>query len=194
VVGHSWGTLVALELAMHYPHDVKRLLLLSGYYFPTFRPDVAIFAAPALPVVGDVMRYTISPLLGRLTAPQVTAQMFAPNPVAPQFTASLPMTLRPSQLRAAAQDTACMVPGAASAAKGYGALTMPTAIVAGRGDKIVEYTQSERLAATLDEARLLIVEDSGHMVHYTATDTVVQTIATLAGATPSDEGRSYAGV
>ena len=35
VVGHSWGTLVALALALREPADVAGLVLLSGYYFPS---------------------------------------------------------------------------------------------------------------------------------------------------------------
>ena len=31
VVGHSWGTLVALSLALDHPADVRGLVLLSGY-------------------------------------------------------------------------------------------------------------------------------------------------------------------
>ncbi len=41
IVGHSWGTLVALALALDYPLDTAALVLLSGYYFPTVRTDVA---------------------------------------------------------------------------------------------------------------------------------------------------------
>ena len=42
VVGHSWGTLVALALALRDPADVAGLVLLSGYYFPTVRADAAL--------------------------------------------------------------------------------------------------------------------------------------------------------
>ena len=49
VVGHSWGTLVALALSLRYPEDVKSLVLLSGYYFPTLRLDVPALASPAIP-------------------------------------------------------------------------------------------------------------------------------------------------
>ncbi len=34
LVGHSWGTLVALALALDYPADNRSLVLLSGYYYP----------------------------------------------------------------------------------------------------------------------------------------------------------------
>jgi pimeloyl-ACP methyl ester carboxylesterase len=40
VVGHSWGTLVALAMALDHPGVVSGLVLLSGYYYGTARPDV----------------------------------------------------------------------------------------------------------------------------------------------------------
>ena len=99
VVGHSWGTLVALALALREPADVAGLVLLSGYYFPSLRADVALGSWPAVPVLGDILRYTISPLLGRLTAPIVYRKLFAPSPVARRFASEFPLELavRPSR-------------------------------------------------------------------------------------------------
>ena len=37
VLGHSWGAAVALALALNHPDDVRGLVLLSGYYYPTLR-------------------------------------------------------------------------------------------------------------------------------------------------------------
>src|SRR5215210_1859292 len=34
VVAHSWGTLVALQLAVDFPQRLRGLVLVSGYYFP----------------------------------------------------------------------------------------------------------------------------------------------------------------
>ena len=45
VVGHSWGTLVALRLAVDFRNDISRLVLLSGYYFPTVRADTSRYLA-----------------------------------------------------------------------------------------------------------------------------------------------------
>ncbi len=182
IVGHSWGTLVALALALEYPHDCKRLLLISGYYFPTVRADVAIFGVPALPLVGDLLRYTISPPLGYLLAPLLSAQLFAPAAVDGAFAADLPMSMRPWQIRANAEDTALMVPSAAAMEHRYKDLRVPVAIVAGEGDKIVNPAQSSRLADEIHESRLLVISGVGHMVHYTAKDTIAQTISTLANA------------
>ena len=41
VVGHSWGGLVALSMALRDPASITGLVLLSGYYYPTTRLDVA---------------------------------------------------------------------------------------------------------------------------------------------------------
>src|SRR5436309_1995698 len=41
LVGHSWATLVAIALALRDQANTAGLVLLSGYYFPTPRVDVA---------------------------------------------------------------------------------------------------------------------------------------------------------
>jgi len=187
IVGHSWGTLVALALALEYPEDCKRLLLISGYYFPTFRADVAIFGVPALPFVGDLLRYTISPPLGYLLAPLLSAQLFAPAAVDGAFASDLPMSMRPWQIRANAEDTALMVPSAAAMEHRYRDLKVPVAIVAGEGDKVVSPEQSSRLAGEIHESQLLVMSGVGHMVHYTAKDTIAQTISMMAKAEAPSE-------
>ncbi|MDQ6627914.1 MAG: alpha/beta hydrolase, partial [Pseudomonadota bacterium] len=39
VVGHSMGAMVALALALDHPEQVRRLVLLGGYYYPSARVD-----------------------------------------------------------------------------------------------------------------------------------------------------------
>ncbi len=170
VVGHSWGTLVALALALDFPADVDRLVLVSGYYFPSARPDVLLQGAPAIPIVGDVMSQTISPVLARLITPLTVSQVFAPAPVPPVF-AKLPLSMsrRPSQLRAAAQEALEMVPAAALLSQRYGELDLPIAIIAGSGDKVVDpAAHSNRLAQLTLHHDAELVEGAGHMVHYYA--------------------------
>src|SRR3954463_1458760 len=127
VVGHSWGTLVALAFAERHPAGTAGLVLLSGYYFPTPRLDALMVAPAALPVLGDILRYTISPLFGWLTMPMMKRAMFAPAPVTERFQReySAAMALRPSQIRATASDGVLMVPGAAGLSAHYPALLMP---------------------------------------------------------------------
>ena len=184
VAGHSWGALVALAFAERHPADTAGLVLISGYYFPTLRPDVWLAAPGAVPVLGDILRYTLSPLLGWLAMPLLKQALFSPASVAPRFERefSPAMSLRPSQIRATAADAALMIPGARALRAGYGDLTMPVTIIAGAGDKVVRKRSAERLHGEIPGSTLEIVPGAGHMVHHLATRQVARTIEAVSGA------------
>jgi pimeloyl-ACP methyl ester carboxylesterase len=179
VVGHSWGTLVALAMALNHPSVVSGLVLLSGYYYGTARPDVGPAALSAAPVAGDLLAYTVAPLLGRLTGPIGVKASFAPAPVSPKF-ADFPkaMALRPSQIHASAADAALLVPSAVALSRRYGELALPVVIMAGRGDLIVHMDKhAERLVGDIKGAELRIVPHQGHMLHYAVPERVVAAVA-----------------
>ena len=179
VLGHSWGTLVALALAMQAPVAVRKLILVSGYYFVTPRLDVALALPPAIPIIGDALRYTVSPLLGRLLLGRAVRAMFAPQPVPPEFMSTLgrEMMLRPSQIRADAEDAAVMLPSAASLSKRYGELDTPTVILAGDADVIVDPdAHSRRLHGALLQSELWIVPGFGHMLHHGAPERLLSVL------------------
>jgi pimeloyl-ACP methyl ester carboxylesterase len=99
VLGHSWGCAVAVALAHKYPGLVAGLVLASGYYYPTARPDVVGMAAPAVPLVGDIIRYTISPILSRLMWPLLMRKLFGPQSEPEKFVGfSKALAVRPSQI------------------------------------------------------------------------------------------------
>lgn len=188
VVGHSWGTLVAAEMALREPEAVAGLVLMSGYYRPTPRPDAVLLGAPAVPVLGDLVRYTVSPPLGRLMTPFILKRLFAPAPVGDRFRRLYPvsMSLRPSQLRAAAAESGLMAAQAARLAPRIVGLQVPTLILAGRGDRLVDAAhQSEWLAGEVAGAAYVALEGVGHMLHHTSPDAVADTIEGFAaGAAP----------
>jgi pimeloyl-ACP methyl ester carboxylesterase len=176
VLGHSWGTLVALALAIQDPSFVRGLVLVSGYYFPTARADVVLFSPPAIPVIGDVMRYTISPPVARLMLPGLLRAMFIPAPVTQRFDREFPkeLMLRPSQLRASAEDAAMMTPSVMELQSHYAELHLPVVIVAGEDDQIVDVERhAEQLHDVLPRSELTIVPRQGHMVHHHAPDQIV---------------------
>ena len=147
ILGHSWGASVAVALALRHPDVVKGLVLASGYYYPKPRADALMLSVPALPVIGDIIRHTISPVIGRLAWPQMLRKIFGPRPVPAKF-AGFPqeMALRPSQIRASAAEAALMMPAALSHATDYASLKMPVAIIAGEQDRLIDTNeQSARL-------------------------------------------------
>lgn len=182
VLGHSWGSLVALCMALGGAPSVRALVLVSGYYYPTARLDVALTAPAALPVLGDLLRYTVSPLTGRLLLKQTVAAMFSPLPVPDNFfdVIAPEMLLRPSQIKAEAGDAAAMIPAAARLRDDYSALAIPVSIFAGANDKIVDpQAHSVRLHRAVPHSSLAVVPGAGHMVHHAAADQIVAAIDRL---------------
>ena len=159
-------------------------MLVSGYYFWTLRPDALLVVPGAVPILGDLLRYTISPLLGWLQMPLLKWAMFSPAQVPAQFQAqyATAMALRPSQIRATSMDGVLMIPGALALRRGYRDLAVPVAIIAGEGDKIVFKRNSKRLAGEIRDSVLQIVEGAGHMVHHFAPKQVAQAIERMARA------------
>jgi pimeloyl-ACP methyl ester carboxylesterase len=191
LVGHSWGTLVALALAVRHQESIAGLVLVSGYYFWTARPDVPLAALSALPVVGAVLRYTVSPLLGWLQMPLIKRGMFSPTPVPQRFKAgfSTGMALRPSQIRASSMDGGQMISSALALRDQYKLLRLPVTIIAGSGDRVVFKRMSERLAAVIPHSTLHLIPEAGHMVHYAAPQEVAHAVDAIVNGTTRDQAQ-----
>ena len=99
MVGDRAGTCYSrtVDDVSSFPEYVLDLVLISGYYYPTARLDVALSAPAAVPLLGDAQRYTVSPVIGRLLLKRIVKAMFAPAPVPEDFFDAMPreMMLRP---------------------------------------------------------------------------------------------------
>jgi pimeloyl-ACP methyl ester carboxylesterase len=71
------------------------------------------------------------------------------------------MLIRPSQLRAVAEDSAFLLPSAATLTTSYCRLKCPTAIIAGRDDEIVDSEQAVRLQKAMPQAGCIILRRMG---------------------------------
>jgi pimeloyl-ACP methyl ester carboxylesterase len=182
VVGHSLGTMVALALALNHPDHVAGLVLASGYYFPKARADIALFSPPAIPLVGDLLCYTVAPLMGEAMAPRMIAKMFSPEEVPVRFDREFPVGLmtRPSQIRASSKDAAHMIPDAFALSDRYGELGCSIAILSGDDDKVVDFReQSLRLHAAVPGSVLDIFPGAGHMIHHFDPERVVRAASAM---------------
>src|SRR5256714_3392300 len=168
VLGHSWGALVAIAIGLRDDYPIRGLVLASGYYFPTWRWDVWIMSGPAIPLLGDLLRYTVAPILSWAILPTAFRKLFAPRSIPETFTNAFPgsLTLRPKQLRAAAEESAFLLPTAAQFQSRYPSIRCPVRIFHGTGDQVIEPEQARRLHQVLSSSDLHLVEDAGHMVTY----------------------------
>jgi pimeloyl-ACP methyl ester carboxylesterase len=179
VQGHTFGTLVAVALALDAEMPLRGLVLASGYYFPSFRLDAWMLSAPAIPLLGDVMRYTLSPLLGRLMLPGMLRRFFAPRKVDSRFKLAVPppVMLRPWQLKASAEESGILVPAVTELAPRYKDIPVPVEILAGADDKPFKPgNHSVRLHHLIPGSRLQLVPGVGHMLHYGRIAEIVEAV------------------
>ena len=181
VLGHSWGTLVAVAIGLQENYPVRGLVLASGYYFPTRRWDFWMMSGPAVPVLGDLMRYTIAPVISWTILPGALRKLFAPRSVPDNFKDRFPasLTLRPKQLRAAAEESAFLIPEAARLQSRYPSIRCPIYIFHGTEDRLIEPEQARRLHQVLSHSDLHLVNEAGHMVTYADTATIAQAVDNL---------------
>ena len=175
IFAHSWGTFVALALALKDPTLVRGLVLASGYYFPP--RDSQTVPGQRVRFLDDILRFTIMPLFARLTLPMVLRRIFAPAPI-PEKLESFPISLavRPWQLRAESEDAEQAIPAARRLSGKYRLLRMPVTLLAGGGDRLVSTEQSAEAQRQIEGSRLVVIPRAGHMLHYTATTKVMSAI------------------
>jgi pimeloyl-ACP methyl ester carboxylesterase len=172
VLGHSWGALVAIAIGLQNDYPIRGLVLASGYYFPTWRWDFWMMSGPAIPVLGDLVRYTIAPIISWAILPALFRKIFAPGAVPEDFLHHFPasLTIRPKQLRAAAEESAFLIPEATRLQSRYSSIRCPVHIFHGTEDQLIESEQARRLHKALSHSNLHLVNNAGHMV--TCTDGV----------------------
>lgn len=168
VLGHSWGALVAIALALESPQAVRGLILESGFLYPQPRIGMAVLSQAARPVIGGLARQTFLPLTARAVWPLIMRLLFGPAPVPKHFRRFPPwMVLRPSQIRTSAIELGLAGSATRRLSRRYRELRLPVAILAGRGDRIVDPKKhSGRLHAELRRSTFRVLDGVGHMVHH----------------------------
>ncbi|MFC3606351.1 alpha/beta fold hydrolase [Stutzerimonas tarimensis] len=190
VLGHSWGAMLAVALGLDYPESVSGLVLAGGYFYPVSRPEMMLAQQPSIPVVSDLMRHTITPWLVRAAWPMLIKRVFAPGEVPARFN-EFPtwMALRSSSLQAASDELGLLISSATALSPRYGELKVPTTIIVGREDALLPMDKhSAQLHAALPEADYRELEGVGHMLHYQATDAVLDAIDSVAVKAESSIG------
>jgi pimeloyl-ACP methyl ester carboxylesterase len=193
--GHSWGAPLVVTYALHHPEDIRGVVAASGYYYPNRRLDAAMAVLNGAPVIGPICRNTISPVMNAIMGPLALRLLFSPNSVPPtynEFPASL--SLRPVAIRAAGEDGMTLRDWAARTSPRYGEIRAPVVIVAGADDKAVDYRgHSVRLHHDIPDSRLHIWPNTGHMVHHSRTEEVVEAIEEVFAMAEDRSPRARAG-
>ena len=129
----------------------------------------------------------ITPLVATLAttarAQETVARIFAPDPVPEGYLdhIGLPLSLRPMQLRATAQQVNRLREDIRAQVPDYAAITVPVEIIHGTQDITVPLeTHARPLSRQITQSVLTELEGRGHMPHHSAEIDVIAAIDRMA--------------
>ena len=183
VVGHSWGGALAAAFALDHPQRVAGLVLLAPPLYPFPRRVTWLYEIFALPVFGWLYAHTLALPLGLPFIGMGMASAFLPQrpPRGYVTRTGVLLLLRPATFLANARDVADLKSALKVQGTRYGTITAPTLIMTGDRDLIVPGKQHAiACAAAVPNAKLVVLQGIGHMLHHAAADRVVAEIEALA--------------
>lgn len=173
LVGHSLGGAVALGVGLDHPDAIAGLVLLAPLTQVQEEVPAAFRGLAAIPAsLRLLFARTVGTPMSRLTAKRTLEAIFAPEPVPDDFPVRGGglLSQRPANIAAAAEELGGVNDDLAPMVARYGTLTVPTAILFGRGDEVLDpAVHGTRTAAEIPGARSGMI-DGGHMIPVTQPD------------------------
>jgi pimeloyl-ACP methyl ester carboxylesterase len=184
LVVHSWSGALGARMALDYPARVAGLVMLAPVTHP-WRGGVGWYNdAVTTPVIGPLLAYTVMLPLGLFILKSSARNVFLPQIVPDGFVknTATPLLLRPREFLANAHDLVTLKEAVAEQAPRYAEIKAPITVISGDVDKTVSTNiHSRPFAATVPNAKLIVLEGVGHMVQNAAPDLVIAEIEAMIG-------------
>jgi pimeloyl-ACP methyl ester carboxylesterase len=168
VVGHSYGSTVALALAVHDTPGIKGYVLLSAASFPAGGYKL-YHRIVGFPVAG---RGLIRIIRGSILPPAMEAKLnsyFNPNrEMMPEdyYTTRIHFFIQVKSLVSSSREEAFFNRDITAIEQDYGNITKPVLLVHGENDKVIPLSLARDLDSTLPDSRMVVLKETGHMVQY----------------------------
>src|SRR5437868_12619301 len=185
VVGHSRGGALALTYALNFPDDLSGAVLLAPAAYESDDGASFLSKLPAWPVIGDVVNFLFTPLLGAWVVRTDLAKAFAPDRVPKKYLRQvLSEWTRPRKVKWYSVDDALLNESLPKLTPNYYEIRVPISIVTGDSDLIVPVDENaHRLYDVLPHSKLTILDRTGHQIPFTRPDAVIEAIDSLAAMT-----------
>lgn len=182
LVGHSWGGALALGYALEFQDHVAGLVLLAPAAYESDDGVSFLTKLPALPIVGDLINFLFTPLLGASVVREDLQKAFSPDPVPKHYLRQvLSEWTRPKKVKWYSVDDALLNASLPKFAARYADLSVPVTIITGDSDLIVPAEDnSYRLHQALSHSELVVLKNTGHQIAFTRPDAVVEAIDQVA--------------
>lgn len=189
LVGHSWGAALAVVYALLYPDDVSGLVLLAPAVYESDDGVSFLSKMPGWPVIGDILNFLFTPLLGAWLVKTDLAKAFSPDKVPKAYLRhSLSEWTRPKKVKWYSVDDALLNSSLPIFAPRYSELRLPVAILTGDSDQIVPAKENaHRLHTALPQSTLTVLEHTGHQIPFTKAASVIQAIDEVSASASAND-------
>ena len=177
LVGHSWGGSLVLAAAVAHGKDLTGVVLLA----PAAYPSVNIewwSVLPHIPLLGNIVVTTLTPLLGRAIVRKSLKQAYAPQDVQTDYAErSLDLWMKPDRIRACAYDERTLGASLKVLSEHYQNIEMPVVIITGSADRLLNPEEhAYPLHKTIKHSKLVVLPETGHQLPQTRPDAVISAI------------------
>lgn len=182
LVVHSWAGVLGARMALDYPERVAGLVMLAPVAYPWPGGVGWYNELVAVPVIGPLLAYTITLPLGLFLTEPGARNVFLPQAMPENFIreTATPLLLRPREFLANARDLVTLKAAVAEQAPRYAEIKVPTVVISGDLDKTVSTNiHSRPFAASVRDAKLVVLQGVGHMIQNAAPEIVTREIDAL---------------
>jgi len=171
VVAHSWGSSIALTMALEQPRRVRTLTLMGAWVYEDQHPPFIVWSRA--PVVGEIL-YAL--FYKERLDDRMALAFYNPEPfIDPKGTDMLRRTLnRPGAVAAALAAARGQYFGELE--KHYREVQQPVLLIWGAQDRVSRLAFGQRLKNELREARLVVIPQCGHMPMFERPRPVLQAL------------------
>jgi len=181
LVAHSWGSAVALALALEAPERVSRIALYDAYVFREQRPT--FFQWADADGMGELL---FGLFYDQRPDDRIALAFFDPEALPQALVDAVVSALdRPGTRAAALAATR----GMRFEQERYGEIEAPVLLLWGREDRVATLSQGERLANELAEARLRVYPRCGHFPMIEAARPSLRDLVAFLEAAPAESLR-----
>jgi pimeloyl-ACP methyl ester carboxylesterase len=198
IVGHSLGGALALSIALNHPDVVGGLALIAPLTQVQDIKDVPeVFKGLVIRshAVRKAIAWTVATPLGMATAEKSLKQVFAPEPVPPDFGTEGGglLAMRPNNFYASSADLVDLEGEMEGLVERYPDLSVPVSILYPRADNLLNpQLHGERTAGEIPGAEIELVE-GGHMLPFTQPERTAVFVRRAAARQEKPDARRAAG-
>jgi pimeloyl-ACP methyl ester carboxylesterase len=182
LVVHSWAGALGAWMALEYPQRVAGLVMLAPVAYPWPGGVGWYNNLVTTPLIGPLLAYTITLPLGTFLTGPGARNVFLPQAMPPDFVSdtATPLLLRPREFLVNARDLVTLKAAVAEQAPRYGEIAAPTVVISGDSDNTVSpRIHSRPFAASVPNAKLIVLPGVGHMVQNAAPERVMREIEAM---------------